>query len=311
MPLNFERLHAPELSALPRDRTLFIFALGVHEDHGPHLPIGMDLLESGHLARRAAERIETEMPGWTAVLMPALPLSVNSGTTALAFPVRAHVVRDYLVDVCLGLGRNGFRFFTVMSGQWGPHQITAIEDAGRILSRKSRKGWLNRVFRRSSGRELLLVGAQSACIAREEAMRSPLWPSPLEHGGARDTSVALAIASDQVASAYLGLPEVTRTEEGLPYLLQRLRHQVSGYLGKPSAGDAQRGEELIRDQLDTLVPKLRAVIAGSNPAFLFRSWYSIFPSNRSLFKAWVLALGIGLILIAWMALSISMMVATP
>lgn len=311
MPLSFERLKAPELAALSREKTLFVFSLGVHEDHGPHLPLGMDLLESSHLALKAAERIEAEMPGWTAVLMPALPLSVDSSTTALALPVRGHVVRDYLVDVCLGLGRNGFRFFAVMSGQWGPRQITAIEDAGRMLRKRTRNGLLTRVFRRSISREILLVSAQSACIAREEAMRSPLWPSPLEHAGARDTSVALAIAPDQVGPAYAGLPEVTRTEEGIPYLLQRLRHEAAGYLGAPARAEAGRGEALLKDQLDTIIPKLRAVIAGSNPDFIFRSWYSVFPPNRSLFKAWALALGIGLILIAWMAFSISMMIRTP
>ena len=307
--MSFEKLKVTELLALPRDKTLFFFALGVHEDHGPHLPLGMDLLESSHLAHQAAERIEGEMAGWTAVLMPALPLSVNSSTTSLALTVRGHVVRDYLVDVCTNLGRNGFRFFAVMSAQRGPHQITAIEDAGRMLRKNSRKGWLNRLTRRSTGQEILLVSAQSACIPREEVMRSPLWPSPLEHAGERDTSVALAIAPEQVAPLYAGLPAIERTEHGLNYLVDRLKHQVSGYLGKPANAHSKRGEALLQEQLDTILPKLRAVVSGSNPDFVFRSWYSVFPSNRSLFKAWALALAIGIILISWLAFSISMMIS--
>src|SRR4051812_45382976 len=111
MPLEFTRLSREGLDTLPRDRTVFFFGVGPLEDHGPHLPLGLDPLEARWMCEATAERLEREKPGWRGVLMPSLPLGIDSNTTALALTVRAHVLRDWLVDACRGLSRAGFVHF--------------------------------------------------------------------------------------------------------------------------------------------------------------------------------------------------------
>ena len=46
-------------------------------------------------------------------------------------------------------------------------------------------------------------------------------------------------------------------------------------------------------------PKLRAVWEGANPEGLFRSWYSLFPTNKSFFKAWVAIILLAVLLAFW------------
>src|SRR5262245_6260381 len=124
MPIEFAKSSATRLEALSRASTVFFFPVGPMEDHGPHLPLGLDVAEAGQMCRMAAERLEREMPGWTGVLMPAAPLGIDSNTRRLAWTVRAHVLRDWLVDSCLSLGRAGFVHFVCFSGNLGPKQLT-------------------------------------------------------------------------------------------------------------------------------------------------------------------------------------------
>ena len=36
------------------------------EEHGPHLPVGVDAFTGRHLAESIAERVVAERPGWSA-----------------------------------------------------------------------------------------------------------------------------------------------------------------------------------------------------------------------------------------------------
>ncbi|MCM2322771.1 MAG: creatininase family protein, partial [Oligoflexia bacterium] len=137
MPFDFAAISSDQLRSLPRSRTVFFFPVGPLEDHGPHLPMGLDLYEARRLCELAAERTEKELPGWTAVLMPPAPLGLEGNTTSLVLSVRGHVLRDWLVDACSALIRQGFLHFACFSGHLGPRQLTAIEDAGKIIRRKA------------------------------------------------------------------------------------------------------------------------------------------------------------------------------
>jgi len=183
MPSEFTRLSSEQLKALSPEQTVFFFGVGPLEDHGPHLPLGMDLLEAHQLCFSAAERLEREMPGWTGVLMPPSPLGIESNTQNLSITVRPHVLRDWLVDACRSLKKAGFRHFVCFSGHLGPKQLTAIEDAAKIFNRESRF--------RFRGKRAELVSASSSAVTTRDLKDSLFWPDPLEHGGSRDTSIAL------------------------------------------------------------------------------------------------------------------------
>src|SRR5690348_4340479 len=100
MPTEFTKITAVQLRSLSKEKSVFFFPVGPLEDHGPHLPLGMDLEEAYRLCFLAAQHLEEEMPGWVGIVMPRAALGIDSNTTSLALTVRPHVLRDWLVDSC-------------------------------------------------------------------------------------------------------------------------------------------------------------------------------------------------------------------
>lgn len=281
MPLEFSKMTAQQIETLPRDETVFFFPVGPIEDHGPHLPVGLDLAVATRLCALAGERLEREQPAWKAVLMPSVALGVEAQTSRIALTVRAHVLRDWLVDSCRALERQGFSQFVCFSGVIAPRQLAAIEDASRLL-------WKNGILKRRAKRARL-ASASSALVTAREVLLSPFWPAPQEHGGANDTSLALAIAKGVVEPLYSALPPVEQDSGALAHGILRARGQLSGYWGDPTLATAERGQEILNSQIETLWPKLRAVWQGAAAHRVFRSWYGILPPNQSFFRSWVLA----------------------
>jgi creatinine amidohydrolase len=308
MAHDFARLSAAQLRSLPPAKTAFFFAVGALEDHGPHLPMGLDLAEAYEMCRRAAERLEREMPGWVAVMMPPAPLGLEANTGQIALTVRPHVLRDWLVDACRGLERAGFFHFVCFAGHLGPKQLTAIEEAGQMIRKSTR--WI-RLFRKATrsaphrGPLPALISASSAQVTASTVWRSPIFLDAAEHGGRRDTSVALAIDPSSVDATYQNLsPQEPSSPSHWKRLLNHWKKADAGFWGKPSEANAGWGQGVLQGSIDEIFPKLKAALEGADPNLLFRSWYSVIPTNRTFFKAWLLAMGFAAILMAWIFLNL-------
>jgi len=301
-PIELIKISSSQLEKLPRGQTVFFFPVGPLEDHGPHLPLGMDLIEAGRLAWLTALKLEDERPGWVGVLLPQVPLGIEANTSRIQMTVRPHVLRDWLVDSCRALTRMGFVHFVCFSGHLGPRQLTAIEDAGKLIRRFTMWKKLSSKFRT---RRLVptLISANSGLVTVQDVLRSPLWPDPKEHGGKRDTSVALSLDGVYVDPLYKNLASREIESSSLRRAWRRITHRVDGYWGAPQEGEAALGEALLNGQVDTLFPKMSAIWEGAQPASLFRSWYSIIPPNKSFYKIWLLLVAILIFLSGWLYLS--------
>lgn len=306
--LHLRDLSAERLAALSRDTTVLFLGVGPVEDHGPHLPVGLDLAATDQMIALTAARLERELPGWNALVLPSLPLGIEANTRVFALTVRGYVLRDFLVDFCGSMAREGFRHFVCFTGHTGPRQLVAIEEAGRLLRRRFTGGWLRRSV---LGRPVVsLVSANSALINRDQAFRSPLWPDAIEHGGLNDTSLALAIGAP-VDARYLAMPESRRVDSYWERAWNRLTRKTRGYwtsASEPTAkATAESGQLSLNAQVDTIFPKLRAVWEGSDPSQVFRSGYGIFPSNGSYFRAWIYVLLLAAMISVWVYLNIRAM----
>jgi hypothetical protein len=315
MAVDFIRLTAKQIDELPSEQTVFFFPVGPLEDHGPHLPVGLDLTEAETLCRMAANRLERERPGWVGVIMPAAPLGVSSNTSSMAITVRGYVLRDWLVDCCKSLMRARFHHFVCITGQLGPRQLTAIEDAGKLLMWRGPFTWLlSALSPPGSYRKIqpTFISASSALIGPSDAKKSPFWSDPVEHGALRDTSVALSLGwmngqpFTPATVESFGLKQNPRRGSKLSRGMDLLFGKRSGFWGptSPSNANPAVGESTLRGSLDQIYPKLEAVWAGANPRLAFRSWYSILPPNKSFFKAWLLSISIIAVMFAWLYFSV-------
>src|SRR6185503_6444156 len=131
-----EEMSMPALDALDRARTLVVLTASPLEEHGPHLPLGVDAFTARHFAREVAERLVAARPGWSAVLAPTLYLGSFTLDGVGTVNVRQRVVRDALVDYGRSLARAGFRYVLVANGHAGPTHLAALDEAAAIVSRE-------------------------------------------------------------------------------------------------------------------------------------------------------------------------------
>ncbi len=296
--LKLEELRPSDLGVLPRDRTVIFLPLGPLEDHGNALPLGLDLIEAEAICRRTAELLTGD--GWASVLAPRAALGIDANTTALAIRVRAHVVRDYLVDFCDSLSKQGFRYFIAISGNPGPRQLTAIEEAGKFLRKRHLRFG---IF--PNAQAPMLVSASSVLLDDDEKSLSVLFMAPPEHGGARDASLAMAYAGDQINEPLRqSLPKIDSHSSLFERWKNRRARTVSGYIGDPAAGTVARGKGIVEQKAKTLAIKFRAAAEGGKPHQIFKSWYSLIPSNQSLFRIWLLVVLLAILLAGWTMLSL-------
>jgi creatinine amidohydrolase/Fe(II)-dependent formamide hydrolase-like protein len=300
--LHLDRLRAPELAALSREKTVFFLPIGPIEDHGDALPISLDLDEARSVCLRTAETLSAD--GWNAILAPSAALGVDSNTSALAIRVRPHVLRDYLVDFCDSLAKSGFRYFIAVSGHPGPRQLTTIEDAGKFLRKRHLRFG---IF--PNAKAPILVSGASIAIDKEELSDSMLFPFPPEHGGKRDASVALALRDvDPAYSVDESLVKASASTERetslFPHWLAWRKGNVRGHWGATSTPSAHIGNERIQEKSKTIATKFRAAVEGGRAHHLFKSWYSVIPMNQSLFRIWILVFLLTVLLGGWVFYSV-------
>jgi creatinine amidohydrolase len=144
-PLNrLERMTYPQLQRLATRTDLALLPVAPVEAHGPHLPLGTDLVAATELCERAARGLAAG--GLECVLAP--PLAYCLAEVASPFPgtigVRAEAVSALVEDICLGLARSGFPKTLVISGHAEEENMKALR-AG--AERAGRAGALARVSR--------------------------------------------------------------------------------------------------------------------------------------------------------------------
>ena len=120
-----------ELDELDRERCVVFLPVSPLEQHGPHMPLGMDLFGAEFLSQRMGELWDSLHPDWNTLLVPALPV----GSNAFDFPgslfTRQRVVRDLLVDYGASLARHGLKNIVLITVHGGTGHIAHAAGAAR------------------------------------------------------------------------------------------------------------------------------------------------------------------------------------
>jgi creatinine amidohydrolase len=125
--LYLERMTYPQVEQLASRTELALLPIGPPEAHGPHLPVGTDLIAARELCERAARNLVAR--GVECLIAPLLPYCLAE--VAASFPgtitVRPEVVAALVADICRGLARSGFRRTLVVSGHAEEENLAALE----------------------------------------------------------------------------------------------------------------------------------------------------------------------------------------
>src|SRR5438445_304548 len=122
-----------EFATVARTDPIVIVPVGALEEHGPHLPLGADMIQPLHVLDEVARRTG-------AFVAPSIPYGVCTttrpypGTVSVSVDSLKAFVRDVLDDFV----RNGVRRVMVVSGHAGREHMMALRAAAQeVVDRKT------------------------------------------------------------------------------------------------------------------------------------------------------------------------------
>jgi len=131
---RLETLSHDALSALDRGRTALVATLSPLEVHGPHLPLGQDLMEGYALAERAVDKLAAQRPDWTFLLLPPVPVATDCVPKLGSVPFPTSLVREVAYRLLKPFAEAGFARLAFSSFHGGPRHVLALEAAAAQLT---------------------------------------------------------------------------------------------------------------------------------------------------------------------------------
>src|SRR5262245_54370666 len=136
--LELSKIAFPEVKRLgDSGRALVILPVGVVEEHGAHLPLGLDSFAAEVYAASAAPHLENA--GYEVVVAPTINYGV--ARAAIDFPgtlsLEPETLRSMVVEIGRSLLRHKLRRLIILNGHRDKHHMKALDDAKNILLREN------------------------------------------------------------------------------------------------------------------------------------------------------------------------------
>ncbi len=238
-----DELSTIEAKQAAANGTVVIFPIGSVEEHGVHLPLCTDSIQSEYIAVEVAKKTGC-------VVAPAFRHGICNaghnfpGTISIEFETLYMVARDVLSE----LTRNGFNRIIVLTGHAGSSHMTALKLAAQEVVR--RKQNLNV---KKKTRIMVLSDYDFA----EELRERMGFPKEDGHAGAIETSRIMAIKPDLIkGKGEASFPQMPRFE----VVADPERYFPNGVMGDPTVASADKGEimnEYIVEKVAKLVEELK------------------------------------------------------
>ncbi len=234
----------PEVERIARTgRALVILPVGVVEEHGAHLPLGLDSFAAEVYAEAAAPHLEEK--GYEVVIAPTISYGV--ARAAINFPgtlsLEPETLRALVVDIGRSLARHRLHRLVILNGHRDLSHMKALDEARAMLIEEKTA-------------QVLCVGFTNdpdltAACYREgvpELSRS-VRPDREGHGGEWETSLALYSFPDLVKQKI-----AATLEPNFDYDVDAFRGETQdywslsggrGYFGSPQSGSAETGKKIV------------------------------------------------------------------
>lgn len=136
--LKLEELSWKQIEELDPDKTVFFLPISPLEEHGPHLPVGTDLLTTIDTTVEAIKILNDKKPDLTFVLMPSVPIGYCKFVKDFpgSISVSGKVVRDVVYSIGSSLGRHGFKYLIIGTYHMAVSHLKGIYSAMNKLRAK-------------------------------------------------------------------------------------------------------------------------------------------------------------------------------
>jgi creatinine amidohydrolase len=237
-PRDWIDMNWPDLAGADRARWIAVLPLAATEQHGPHLPLGTDVMIAQAYLARVRELLPDTIP---ATFLPLQPVGISS--EHLDFPGTLTLPPETALKSWMALGesvaRAGLKKLVMVTSHGG--NVAAMS----LIAQELR-----------AHRGMLAVTTSWARLSSPEAMFSAEEVSHGIHGGAVETSIMLARHEAQVrrqAIADFRPSTIAMTKDfqrlsaqrPAPFAWQTQDLHPSGAVGDATQASAEKGERLI------------------------------------------------------------------
>lgn len=227
-----------------RDRppTVGLVPVGSVEQHGPHAPLGTDLIIAESVAKRGAEAVDE------AAVCPPIPVGVSAEHRRFdgSLWVSPDAFRAYVREIAESLASHGVAAIILVNGHGG--NTDALEEVAAAITRKGR--------------------CQVATFTWFDSLVDP--PHPMGHGGPLETAALLAIdetlvRQDQLETAADGASDRWGTwVGGTNIAVDTDEFSENGVVGDPSLATTTLGERLLDEAGEHLASVAKAVLSRAD-----------------------------------------------
>jgi creatinine amidohydrolase len=245
----------PEVEEAARRGAVVLWALGVIEEHGPHLPLATDVYVPCATLREARRILAGR--GIESVIAPPFYWGINAATAAFAgsFVVRPETMLELMKDCFRSLRKDGFTSVFCLSGHGDAAHNRVLLDGVKAGSAYAPIDAFM-LLAPSFVQRLELDPADPFL-----AVTAPPPSDPQQfvdvHAGNGETSMVWAKYPNVVRTAIV--PTLAPTNYAVADLLEwrkgdqhAVRKTPHGYFGDPAAADPQRGHAIVRSEGETI-----------------------------------------------------------
>jgi creatinine amidohydrolase len=251
-PRDWNEIHWPEIGAADPARWIAVLPLAATEQHGPHLPLGTDVMIAQAYLERLRRLLPEDLP---VTFLPLQPVGIS--TEHVDFPgtltLPAETALHEWTALGAGVARAGVKKLVMVTSHGGNSA------AMTLVAQQLRASFGLFVVTTSWAR----LGAPQGLFSDEE-LRHGI------HGGAVETSIMLArfadhVRSDKIAdfrSIGLDMEKQCRwlsTQRPAPFAWQAQDLHPSGAVGNATQASADKGERLIAHGVRAFIELLEDV----------------------------------------------------
>lgn len=244
--IQMEELSWKQIEGLDKKKTIFFLPISPLEEHGPHLPVGTDLLTAKDTATEAIRILNRKNPELTYVLLPAVPLGYCKFNTDFpgSISVSSKVVRDVIYSIGSSLASHGFKYLIICTYHMAIGHLKGIYSG------------IERVMRKY---DMRICEPWSPYFYNDEVeKREPKLgfdTSKEMHAGFRETSLMKYQYPYLVDESHKKLQNIYRNLQS-PRVLGKTFKELGledGYVGSPARADADYGRWYFNETVNVYV----------------------------------------------------------
>ncbi|MEM0361529.1 MAG: creatininase family protein [Sulfolobales archaeon] len=238
------------------DSTIALLPVGSIEQHGLHLPLGLDYLIVDELAKRFVERVRSS--GIKVIKLPPIPYGLSSMWSGNpgTLEVSEASFMNYLYDLIKSIMRCGIKKVLILNGHAGN------SDALKVVAR--------RVVNDVGGDSLVIVTSWWELVGD---VINEVFESKFFHADEIETSIAIALNIRVVSERAVGSEvdrryddfwhslDLTKRPKAYVYRFEGFK-RLPGSYGNPDKANYEKGVRLVNSIMDRLTKLIVDVLSG-------------------------------------------------